>query len=162
MAEGDRRRGESGHFPHDTLMGGFVGMVWMPAPGVGILVSPVRRKNPLPPPSAVSIRVLQGKRFQQCNVASAFLQILFELYTDILDVQSEPGLDRDGRWKQRVIAWEKFGADGRACPPEPRRSRHRLVRRGFGLTGSARSPFSSLLGRRPKPVQALHGAPIFR
>jgi hypothetical protein len=61
----------------------------MPVPGVGILVSPVRRKNSLPPPSAVSIRVLQGKRIQQCNVASAFLQILSELYTDILDVQSE-------------------------------------------------------------------------
>jgi hypothetical protein len=71
---------------------------------------PVRRKNSLPPPSAVSIRVLQGKRFQQCNVASAFLQILSELHTDILDVQSEPGLDRDGRWKQKVIAWEKFGS----------------------------------------------------
>ena len=37
-----------------------------------------------------------------------------------------------------------------------------FVRRGFGLTGSTRSPFSSLLARRPKPVQALGRAPNFR
>jgi hypothetical protein len=86
----------------------------MPVTGVGIIVLPVRRKNPLPPPSAVSIRVLPGKRFRQCNVAAIFLQILFELHADILDVQSEPGFDGGGKWKQEVIACEKSGADGRA------------------------------------------------
>jgi hypothetical protein len=46
---------------------------------------------------------------------------------------------------------------GRSCPPEPRRSRHRPERRGPGLSRSARSRFSSLLGRRPEPVQLPSG-----
>jgi hypothetical protein len=50
--------GQSGRFFHGTLKGGFVEMVAMSVPGIGILVLPVRRKNPLPPPSAVSIRIL--------------------------------------------------------------------------------------------------------
>jgi len=28
-----------------------------------------------------------------------------------------------------------------------------LLRRGLGLSGSSASPYSSLIGRRPKPVQ---------
>ena len=76
--------GQSCRFLHCTLKSGFVEVVAMAASGFGILELPVRRKNPLLPPSAVSIRILQGKRFRQCNVAATILQILFELDADIL------------------------------------------------------------------------------
>ncbi len=44
-------------------------------------------------------------------------------------------------------------AGGGTRPMRPRRSRHRPWRRGSGLTDSARSSFSSLIARRPEPVQ---------
>ena len=50
--------GQPGRFLHGTLKGGFVDVVAMSVPGIGILVLPVRREDPLPPPSAVSIRIL--------------------------------------------------------------------------------------------------------
>src|SRR5512134_2199874 len=121
----------------------------MPTPGVGIHVLPVRRKTPLPPPSAVSIRVLQGKRFGQFNVASSFLQILSKTFV----LQDE---------EPRNVWGVESGADGRACPPEPRRSRHRPWRRGFGLPRSARSRSSShLLGARSR-FKPSFTAPNFR
>jgi hypothetical protein len=44
----------------------------------------------LPPPSAVCIRVLQGKRFRQCNVAAIFLQILFNWIPCVRYSKTEP------------------------------------------------------------------------
>lgn len=52
-----------------------------------------------------------------------------------------------------------FNWSGGSRPPGPRRSRHRPLRRGFGLSRSARSRSSSLLARRPKPVRLLGPPP---
>ena len=94
--------GQSRGFFDGALKDGFVQIVPAPNSGFGVGIVPMRGKYPLPSPSAVCIRVLSGKRFRQSNVAPSFLQILFESYADIFDVQFQARLDR-GEMRQELF-----------------------------------------------------------
>ena len=73
-------------FFDSALKNGFVQMVTTSNSGFGIQILPMRGKYPSPSPCVVCIRVLSAKRFRQSNVAAAFLQILFKVNADILEV----------------------------------------------------------------------------